>query len=267
MGLVATLNTSAFDPLAWTAVATLMVQANRDRNDPALIFAGVVAGLALQIKYAMMFWIAGLTVGLILTPERRVFRRPAFWIAAVLATAIAASSLVWQVVHGFPFLELGIAAKAKNADIALLPFLGNQVFVMNPAFAPLWMTGLLAPFIVKPLRDLRFLVIGAVVVFVIVRVGHGKDYYLSPLYPTLFVIGAVALAPLARTTTGKVAAGIGGTVAVAFSMLAAPMALPILPPAMIEAYLHSLGVVPQQQGAQLSWHKAAADLRRPAGLA
>jgi hypothetical protein len=267
MGLVATLNTSAFDPLAWTAVAYLMVQANRQGNDRALVFAGLVAGLALQIKYAMMFWMAGLTVGLVLTPERRLFRRPAFWIGAALAAVIAVPSFVWQFVHDFPFLELGMAAKAKNADIALPSFLGNQVLVMNPALAPLWIAGLLATFIVKPLRDLRFLVIGAVVVFVIVRVGHGKDYYLSPLYPTLFVIGAVALAPLARRTSGKVVAGIGGTVAVVFSMLAAPIALPILPPAMIEAYMHSLGLAPQQQersfrgtilpqefADQLGWH-------------
>jgi hypothetical protein len=105
------------------------------------------------------------------------------------------------------------------------------------------------------------------VVFVIVRVGHGKDYYLSPLYPMLFVIGAVALAPLARGVPGKVAAGLGVAAAVAFSALAAPMALPILSPPALEAYMHRIGVVPQQQersfkgtalpqefADQLGWH-------------
>lgn len=267
MGLVATLNTSAFDPLAWTAIAYLIVKASRERDDRALLFAGVVAGLALQVKYAMVFWMIGLTIGLILTPERRLLLRPAFWIGATLAAAIAVSSFVWQFAHGFPFLELGAAAKNKNADIAFLPFLGNQVFVMNPAFAPLWIAGLIAPFVVKSLKDLRFLVIGAVAVVVIVRLGHGKDYYLSPLYPMLFAIGAVALAPLAREITGKVVVGIGVTAAVAFSALAAPMALPILSPPVLEAYMHRIGVAPQQQersfkgtalpqefADQLGWH-------------
>ena len=267
MGLVATLNTSAFDPLVWTAVAYLMVRAIRERDDRALLFAGVVAGLALQVKYAVLFWMFGLSIGLLLTPERRLLLRPAFWTGAVLAAAIALPSFVWQLVHGFPFLELGAAAEAKNTDVALLPFLGNQVLVMNPAFAPLWIAGLVAPFVVKRLKDLRFLVIAALVVVVIVRLGHGKDYYLSPLYPMLFVIGAVALAPLARGITGKVAAGVGVAAAVVLSAVAAPMALPILSPAALVAYMARIGIAPQQQersfrgtalpqlfADQLGWH-------------
>jgi 4-amino-4-deoxy-L-arabinose transferase-like glycosyltransferase len=175
MGLVATLNTSAFDPLAWTAVAYLTIKAIRERDDHALLFAGLVAGLALEVKYAMLFWIVGLTIGLLLTPERRLLLRPAFWIGAAVAAAIALPSFIWQLVHGFPFLELGAAAEAKNADVALLPFLGNQVLVMNPVFAPLWITGLIAPFVVTRLKDLRFLVIASLVVAVIVRLLHGKD--------------------------------------------------------------------------------------------
>ncbi|CAN5587684.1 glycosyltransferase family 39 protein [soil metagenome] len=273
MGLVATLNTSAFDPLAWTAIACLMVKAVRDGDDRALLFAGVVAGLALQVKYATLFWMVGLSLGLLLTPERRLFLRPAFWIGAGLAALIAVPSFVWQLFHGFPFLELGAAAQTKNADVALLPFLANQVQVMNPAFAPLWVAGLVAPFAVKRLRDLRFLVIAALVVLVIVRLGHGKDYYIAPLYPMLFVIGAVALAPLARGLTGKVAAGVGMAAAVAFSALAAPVALPILSPSALIAYMTRIGIAPQQQersfkgtvlpqvfADQLGWHDFTAQV-------
>lgn len=267
MGLTATLNTSAFDPLAWTAVAWLLVRANREGDDRALILAGLVAGLALQVKYSMLFWMVGLTLGLLLTVERRVLLRPSFWIGAALAVVIAAPSFLWQWAHGFPFLELGAAAKGKNADTAALPFLANQVLVMNPAFAPLWIAGLVAPFAMPRLRDLRFLVIAAVVVVAIVRIGHGKDYYLSPLYPTLFAIGAVALAPLLRTRIGRIAAASGVAAAIALSALAAPLALPILSPPVLEAYIQWTGFAPQQQersfrgtalpqvmADQLGWH-------------
>lgn len=94
MGIVATLNTSAFDPLGWTALAYLLVKAGRNGNDRALIAAGVVAGVALQIEYAMLFWVAGLTIGLVLIPERRLLLRPAFWIGAALAAVIALPSFV-----------------------------------------------------------------------------------------------------------------------------------------------------------------------------
>jgi hypothetical protein len=267
MGLTATLNTSAFDPLAWTAVAYLLVKANRGGDNRALLLAGIVAGVALQIKYAMLFWMAGLTIGLVLTPERQLLSRPAFWLGVGLAAAIAAPSFLWQYANGFPFLELGAAAKGKNADIPLLPFLANQILVMNPAFAPLWVAGGAAPFLVKRLADLRFLVLAAFVVIVIVRLGHGKDYYLSPLYPMLFAIGAAALAPMASKGPGKIVAGIAVLSGVVFSALVAPMALPILSPPVLAAYMRTIGIVPQQQersfkgtalpqvmADQLGWH-------------
>ncbi len=247
MGIVATLNTSAFDPLAWTAVAYLLVKARRERDNRALVLAGLVVGLSLEIKYSMTFWMLGLIVGLTLTPERRLTLRPTFWIGGALAAAIALPSFLWQYAHGFPFLELGAAARGKNADIPLLPFAANQLFVMNPALAPLWIAGLIAPFAVRALRDMRFLIIAAAIVVVIVRLGHGKDYYLAPLYPMLFVIGAVALAPLARGAAGTAVATTGAIAAVAISALAAPLALPILSPPTLEAYIGRLGIAPQQQ--------------------
>ena len=164
MGLTSTLNTSAFDPLVWTAIAYCLVRSLREGSDSPLRYAGIIAGLALQIKYAVVFWVLGLTVGLLLTPERRLLLRPAFWQGVAMMAVIAVPSFVWQFVHGLPFLELASAAKDKNADVAFLPFMGNQVFVMNPGFAPLWLSGLCAPFLVKSLRDARFLVIAAIVV-------------------------------------------------------------------------------------------------------
>lgn len=246
-GLTATLNTSAFDPLAWTAIAYLLVRAIGAREDRALIAAGIVAGVALEIKYSILFWMIGIGVGLLLTPERRLLANRRFWIGAALGALIAAPSFVWQLAHGFPFLELGAAAKAKNVDVPLPAFIGNQVFVMNPALLPLWLAGLVAPFAAPRLKDARFLVIAAAVVFVIVRLGHGKDYYLAPLYPTLFAIGAVALAPHVRGVAGKLTTATLGGAALAVAVVAAPLALPILSPGALIAYLARIGVAPQQQ--------------------
>ena len=267
MGVTAVLTTSAFDPLAWTAVAWLLVRALREGDGRALIFAGVIVGVALEIKYAMAFWTVGLGAGLLLTPERRVVLRPALWIGLALAVVIAAPSAIWQLTHGFPFLELGAAARGKNVDVALLPFLGNQVFVMNPAFAPLLLAGLVAPFASARFRDLRFLVIAAAVVFAIVRLGHGKDYYLAPLYPTLFAIGAAALAPLIRGMAARAVSAMLAAAGVLIAAVVAPLALPILPPQTLGPYMERIGLAPQQQersfkgtalpqvfADQLGWH-------------
>ena len=247
MGLTATLNTSAFDPLAWTALAYLLVRYLRQGNARDLLLAGFIAGVTLEIKYALLFWLAGLVFGLLATSERRVFKVRALHVGALLAAIVAAPSAVWQALHGFPFLELGAAAKDKNAEVALLPFLGNQVMVMNPAVAPLWLAGIVAPFAMRRVRDLRFLPIACAAVFAIVRIGHGKDYYLAPLYPTLLVIGAVATSPLWERRWGRVAIGGLAAAGIAISAAVAPIALPILPPGRIAAYMRAIGFAPQQQ--------------------
>ncbi|WP_266152857.1 glycosyltransferase family 39 protein [Endobacter medicaginis] len=267
MGLAATLNTSVFDPLAWTAIAWLLVRGLREGDDRALVLAGVVAGVALEIKYSVAFWMAGLALGLLVTPQRILLRRRGLWIGLALAAVIALPSALWQWRHGFLFLELTAAARDKNVAVGAWSFLHNQIRVMNPLFTPLWLAGLVAPLIVRRLRDLRFIAIACVVVVVIVRAGHGKDYYLSPLYPTLFAIGAAALEPLTRPLAGRLVTCAGAALAVMLSAIAAPVALPILSPAALARYMTRLHIAPQQQersfrgtvlpqvfADQLGWH-------------
>lgn len=271
MGTASLLSTSSFDPLTWTVISYWLARAVRLGEDRPLVYAGLVAGVQLEIKYAVVFWLFGLGIGLLATPQRRVLARKACWIGVSLAAAIAAPSAIWQAANGLPFLELGRAAAGKNLEVPLGSFLLNQVLVMNPALAPLWIAGLVAPFIVRPLRDLRFIPIACLAVLVIVRLGHGKDYYLAPCYPALFAIGAVALEAWARERAwSRVVLGIGGGAALVISAILAPLAKPILPPDRIAGYMTAIGIAPQKQersfagselpqlfADQLGWHDFA----------
>ncbi|HVZ30132.1 MAG TPA: glycosyltransferase family 39 protein [Asticcacaulis sp.] len=272
MGMGDTLNPTCFDPLAWTAIAYLLVRAIRLGDNRALLFAGVIAGIDMEVKYALPMWAAGLFIGLLAT-ERRVLQRPAFWGGLALAAIIALPSLIWQAMHGFPFLELMAAAKGKNADVALGPFVLNQIFVMNPILAPLWMTGLVAPFVSNRLKDLRFIPIAYAVFFVLVRLGHGKDYYLAACYPALFIIGGVALGDWASTRVRRGAVVAGMVLASVVSAIMAPLMLPLLPPSALIAYINRTGLAPQQQergfqgttlpqlfADQLGWHDFADEI-------
>lgn len=180
---------------------------------------------------------------------------------------------MWQAAHGFPFLELSAAAADKNADVPLLSFLANQLFITNPFLAPLWIAGLVAPFVLPRLRDVRAVAIAWLVYLAIVRLGHGKDYYLAATYPALFAIGAAALAPLARTQAARIAGGAMLAGAAAVSLAALPLALPVLAPANLESYLLHTGLAPQQQersfagtvlpqtfADQLGWHAFTAQV-------
>ena len=68
---------------------------------------------------------------------------------------------------------------------------------------------------------------------------HGKADYLTPIYPVLLAAGAFAIEGwLVRSVQRRVAIAVVATV----GALAAPVALPILPPADWASYAHALGV-------------------------
>lgn len=247
MGLAATVNTTTFDPLAWTAIAWCLAYAVKTGDTRVLWLCGVIAGVDLEIKYSLVFWGVSLAVGLALTRERRLFARGPLWGGAALAAVIAAPSLIWQAVNGFPFLELAAAARGKNTDIPILAFLLNQVVVMNPLLAPVWVSGVIAPFRVPHLRPYRFLSTAFITCFALVILTHGKDYYLAAGYPVMFIIGAVAIAHWVRSAAGRAVVAAGFVAAAAVSTAMAPMALPVLPVPLLKAYMRQIPIKPQQQ--------------------
>ena len=267
MGIVAVFNTTVFDPLAWTLVVFCLVRADATGDRRWLWGCGLVAGIDLEVKYSLVFWCASLFVGLAATAERKLLLRKDLWIGIALAGLIAAPSVIWQAMHGFPFLELAAAAKGKNADTPPLAFLVNQVVVMSPLLAPVWICGLIGPFVIAALKPVRFVAIGFVACLVLVMVSHGKDYYLAAGYPSMFVIGAVAITHWVKSATGRIALAGWAVAAVLLSAWASPMALPVLSIPALKTYIQSSPLKPQQQekgfqgtllpqvfADQLGWH-------------
>ncbi len=244
LGLFSTFNTTVFEPLAWTAIAYGLARAALLDDRRALIWSGAVAGIALEAKYALVSWLVALAVGVLITPERRLFARRELWIGLALTVLIAAPSVVWQAATGWPFVELLRAAGDKNAVVTPVAFMLNQMIVMNPLFAPLWIAGLAAPFVWRDLARVRFIPIAYVVVTILTVAGHGKDYYIAAAYPALFALGGVALERVVRNAAAR-AVYLGA--AVALSALIAPVAMPILSPQTLPAYMQWLHFAPQQQ--------------------
>ena len=264
LGMFSTFNTTVFEPLAWTAVAYALARAAILDDRRALVWAGIVTGLAMEAKYAIPSWLIALGIGLLLAPERRLLARRELWLGFALAVVIAAPSVAWQAANGWPFAELVRAAGDKNVAVPPLAFAGNQIFVMNPLFAPLWIAGIVAPFVWRDLAPARFIALAFLVVAAIIIASHGKDYYLAAAYPPLFALGAVAFERAVRRAAVRAAYL---AAAVAFSAIAGPVALPILPPPALITYMQRLHLapaqteksfagtaLPQEFADQLGWH-------------
>jgi hypothetical protein len=236
----ALLTTETFEPLTWTALAYLLAAAWQGQNRRMLLWAGLVAGIALQMKYGMVIWMIGLLAGLLATPTRRMLAWREFWLGALIAAVIVAPSAIWQAAHRWPFLEVTRNHSAGNFTGGPIRFTIGQIFRMNPILAPLWIAGLIGPFLRADLKPFRFLAVAFVVSAAIIVAGHGKDYYLVPAYPTVFALGAVAVGGL-KTVPRRIWIG----AALVTSAIVAPVVLPLLDPPQLELYLAATHLKPR----------------------
>jgi hypothetical protein len=253
LGLHSTLNTTSFEPLAWTLIAYAAARAVLREQREWLVWLGVVAGVAMEAKYAVPFFLAPLALGIALGPSRRILLTKQAALAVAAAVAIALPSFLWQAAHGFPFRELLEAGShGKNTVIAPLPFIANQVMVMNPLLAPLWLGGVGWALVSKRLARVRFLAIAFVGAFLEMLLLHGKDYYVAPAYGVAFALGAVAVIAAVRSSTARASYLV---LVGALTILALPTSMPILPPKMLAAFVVATHTQPQ---AQESGQKGAA---------
>ena len=232
--------TDCLQPLTWLGCGWCILRLAQTKNERWWLVFGVIAGISLLSKYLILFFLAGLAVGLVVTPLRRSFGHPALYLGAVIALAIASPSLIWQAMHGWPFLELGQAGvNGKNLRLTPLGFFGQQVLFVGPAAVPIWLAGLWRFSIKPPLPELRVCSIAYIVMAVMFLTLHGKAYYIVPIYPVLLAGGAVAIESwlVWRPLRGVALATVG-----AIGIVLAPLALPILPPEKYASYAASLGI-------------------------
>lgn len=238
-GVTATLTTTTFEPLAWTAYAFLIARAVLREERQALLWAGLVAGISMEMKYGIVMWAVPMVLGLLLTRARKILAWREFWVGVVLAALVAAPSLIWQAIHGWPFLAVIAEHKKTIFTGGPLTFTLQQVAAVNLALAPLWFAGLIGPCLQPALKPLRFLSIAFAGAALLDWVTGGKDYYLFAAYPTLFAVGGAACARINRSV-----AAIWLAAAAAVFALLAPLALPLLDPPALARYLQATHLRP-----------------------
>jgi hypothetical protein len=234
--MTATLTTSTFEPLDFTAVAYLVARAVIRGEQRAFWWAGAIAGIAFETKYGILLWAFGLGVGVLLTSQRQIFRSRDLWIGVGIAALIAAPNVAWQAMRGLPFLELVHNDNSGNFIGTPLVFLIGQIFLVSPLLAPLWVTAVIAPFVAARLAPFRFLSITFAVTAVLILVTHGKAYYLAGGYPTMFALGAAACTGLWRWFVA-----VWAVLAAANGAAALPYVLPVMAPPQLQHMLDRMG--------------------------
>jgi hypothetical protein len=237
------LTTTSFEPLSWILVVWCAIR----RWWIALAFA---ATFGLYGKYSMALLLAALLVGFLLTPERRALVTRRIVACAAIIIVLMLPNLWWQATHGWPFFEVlqgdaahrhafnnGWLLESQSLIGNALSFAGEQLLYTNPLAAPVWLCGLIAPFLGPWLRELRFVSIAYVVLFVVAVALEAKGYYIIGIYGALLAIGAIVVE---RATTWLRAAVFALLTATAIATL--PLSLPVLPIDGFIAYTQLLGL-------------------------
>ena len=186
--------TNCLEPLLWMGCAYFAILAVKKDARYWVLF-GVVAGLGLQEKYSIAIFGFAIVVGLLLTRERRVIVSKWFWLGGVLAFLIFLPNVIWNIQNDWPFLQLmrNIRAAGRDVELSPLDFFVQQILLIHPLTAPIWMTGLFALLFSKGLRQFRFLGWSYVISLVTFVLLKGKNYYLAPIYPMLLAAGALLI--------------------------------------------------------------------------
>lgn len=238
LGIDSILSMNAIEHAIWLACILVVVEIANGASERWWLAFGALAGIGLQNKHSMLFLGFALAVALVLTPMRRSFARPWIWLGGLLAVLIFLPNVIWEMQHDFATLELlrNVKETGKNVVLAPGPFLVQQVMMLSPFSAPLWIAGLVFLLLSPRYRVLGILYVVLLITFIRLE---AKDYYVAPIYPMLFAAGAVWLSSRRILWIPAL------LLIVVTSPLAVLLALPLLPPAEYVALQRKLGIKPQ----------------------
>jgi hypothetical protein len=221
------LSTATFDTLAWTAVLLVVGYALRDDRPRLWLLAGVLAGLGLNNKTAVVVLLFAVLLGVLLVPGCRSQLRTAYpWLGGLIATLVWLPNLVWQLRNGWPMFALGADIAEEFGGVAgRLGLLGQALAMFSPLIAVVWIYGLIQLFREPAWAKLRPIGWAFLVATVVFLVAGGKGYYLAGAIVPLVAAGCTALA--ARWSARRLVAA--GVVLAVSAAVAWPAFVPVLP--------------------------------------
>ncbi len=264
------LTTNCLEPNLWMGCAYCAILAVKRANLHYWLWFGVIAGIGLEEKYTIALFGFAIVIGLLLTKERRAFLNKWIWLGGLAAFLIFLPNLLWNVRYHWPFLQLMHNIRAEHRDVVLPAgqYFLQQVFLIGPLAAPIWLAGLAGLLVSFRLKQFRFLGWSYLVCYAVLFALHGKNYYLAPIYPMLLAAGAVALEWILEVPSRAWLKPATLILVAANGLYLAPIVVPILSPDHFIAYAkrlpfklpvmeyaHERAILPQWYADQFGWRE------------
>jgi 4-amino-4-deoxy-L-arabinose transferase-like glycosyltransferase len=247
LGLDSFLSMNSWESMFWMPCLLALILLLKEQGQRPFMWwttFGISAGFGLLNKPSMVFFLVCMGFGLLLTPQRRIlFTRHAAW-GITLLILIALPNVLWQVHNHWPTLEFlhNGRVEGKNTKLPPVSFILNQLVVLGPWTAFIWIAGLVR---LLRQRDERWLGLTYLTFLAVMVTLGAKDYYVAPIYPVLFAAGGVAWQQRFATRPSVVqdrilAFPLAFATALIFGALLLPISIPVLRPIPFLAYQRAL---------------------------
>ena len=180
---------TSFDFLWWVLIAYFAIRLLKTQNPRWWPAIGAVVGVGLETKYSILFFIAGILGGVLLSNARRFLASGWFWSGIGLALLLFVPNFLWLVHHDFISYHFLHSIHVRDVGEGRAQgFLRDQFLIcVNPFAAPLCLAGL-----VLLLRDRRYRMLAwmYLIPLTLFFVAKGRAYYMAAAYPMLMAMGA-----------------------------------------------------------------------------
>jgi hypothetical protein len=221
---------NAFEPVFWMICAAIALRILNGGDPKLWLLFGLSAGIGILNKHSMLFFGSGIVVGLLATPARKHFRQPWIWLGAGIAFLCFLPNLLWEIHNGWPTLALFHAVMGtKYVIVSPWEYIWQQTLLTHPLAAPIWIAGLW--FLLRDPLGKKYAVLAWAYFTVLAEmlVLHGKIYYLAPAYIMLLAAGAVWIELRLVRRVGTWLRPVIPVPLLIGAVIAAPLAMPILP--------------------------------------
>jgi len=182
---------NSFDILTWTIIFYLLIKFIQSETTKWLWFLSAIVAVGFYNKYNLLFLMAGLVIGFLLTDQRKIFTNLAFWKALIISLILLSPNIIWQISNHFPVFQHMKVLKHNQLDNnSSTGFLRSQVLFFFGSL-PLIAGTLVAFVFFKPFRPYRFIAICFMTVIALFTYMKAKGYYAIGIYPVLIAFGSV----------------------------------------------------------------------------